>query len=135
MRTHDGEVRDFIETRLKEVAERTAAVFGATATVEHVRVVPATVNDPAHTPHAVAAAAAVVGEKAVNDDAPQIMGGEDFSYMLQARPGAFIMIGQGDTASVHHPAYDFNDEIIPGHELLGEARREPHAGVRVGLQT
>ena len=62
---------------------------------------------------AVAAAAAVVGDRAVNDDAPQIMGGEDFSYMLQARPGAFIMIGQGDTASVHHPAYDFNDEIIP----------------------
>ncbi len=113
MRTHDGEVRDFIETRLREVAEKTAAVFGATATVEHVRVVPATVNDPAYTPHAVAAAAAVVGDRAVNDDAPQIMGGEDFSYMLQARPGAFIMIGQGDTASVHHPAYDFNDEIIP----------------------
>jgi amidohydrolase len=113
VRTHDAAVRDLIEVRLKEVAEKTAAVFGATATVHHERVVPATVNDPAHTPHAVAAAAAVVGEKAVNDDAPQIMGGEDFSYMLQARPGAFIFIGQGDTASVHHPAYDFNDEIIP----------------------
>ena len=55
----------------------------------------------------------MVGADAVDRDATPVMGGEDFSYMLNARPGAFIFIGQGDTASVHHPAYDFNDEIIP----------------------
>ena len=57
------------------------------------------------------------------------MGGEDFSYMLEARPGAFIFIGNGDTAGLHHPAYDFNDEAIPiGVLLLGEDRRDGHAG-------
>ncbi len=113
VRTHDAGVRDFIEQRLTEVAERTAAVFGATARVIYERVVPVTVNHEVQTPFAADAAAAVVGDAAVNRDTTPIMGGEDFSYMLEARPGAFIFIGQGDTANVHHPAYDFNDEIIP----------------------
>jgi amidohydrolase len=113
VRTHDAGVRDFIEQRLTEVAERTAAVFGATARVVYERVVPVTVNHEVQTPFAADAAAAVVGDAAVNRDTTPIMGGEDFSYMLEARPGAFIFIGQGDTANVHHPAYDFNDEIIP----------------------
>jgi hippurate hydrolase len=113
VRTHDAGVRDFVEQRLTELAERTAAVFGATARVVYERVVPVTVNHEEQTPVAADAAAAVVGDAAVNRDTTPIMGGEDFSYMLEARPGAFIFIGQGDTANVHHPAYDFNDEIIP----------------------
>jgi hippurate hydrolase len=113
VRTHDGAVRDFIERQLQHVAATVAAAHGAKATVIHERVVPVTVNDPAHTPFAADAAALVVGPDAVNRDTVPIMGGEDFSYMLEARPGAFIFIGQGDTAPVHHPAYDFNDEIIP----------------------
>jgi amidohydrolase len=113
VRTLSAEVRDFVERRLKDVVEKTAALFGATATLSYERVVPVTVNDEAHTPYAGDAAAAVVGEEAVNRNTSQIMGGEDFSYMLNARPGAFIFIGQGNTANVHHPAYDFNDEIIP----------------------
>ena len=55
----------------------------------------------------------VSGPAAVNDDMVPTMGGEDFSYMLQARPGAFIFIGNGDTAGLHHPAYNFNDDAIP----------------------
>ncbi|QCK84837.1 amidohydrolase [Phreatobacter aquaticus] len=113
VRTLDAEVRDYVEQRLKAVAEGTAALFGAKATVHYERVVAVTVNDPAHTPYAADAAASVVGDTAVNRESVPVMGGEDFSYMLQARPGAFIFIGQGNTASVHHPAYDFNDEIIP----------------------
>jgi len=113
VRTHDASVRDFVEQRLTELAERTAAVFGATARVVYERVVPVTVNHEVQTPFAADAAAAVVGDAAVNRATTPIMGGEDFAYMLEARPGAFIFIGQGDTANVHHPAYDFNDEIIP----------------------
>ena len=59
------------------------------------------------------AAAAVVGETGVEREVTPVMGGEDFSFMLEARPGAFIFIGQGESAGLHHPAYDFNDEIIP----------------------
>jgi hippurate hydrolase len=55
----------------------------------------------------------VVGDRNVDDEVLPVLGGEDFSYMLEARPGAFIFIGNGDTAGVHHPAYDFNDEAIP----------------------
>ena len=55
----------------------------------------------------------MVGEAAVIDDVAPIMAGEDFSYMLEARPGAFIFVGNGDTAMLHHPAYDFNDDAIP----------------------
>ena len=113
VRTLSAEVRAFVEKRLREVVEGTAALFGAKATLAYEHVVPVTVNDEAKTPFAVEAAAAVVGADAVDRDATPVMGGEDFSYMLNARPGAFIFIGQGDTASVHHPAYDFNDEIIP----------------------
>ncbi|QCI64479.1 M20 aminoacylase family protein [Phreatobacter stygius] len=113
VRTLSPEVRDFVEKRLKEVVEGTAALFGAKASLTYERIVPVTVNNEAHTPFAADAAAAVVGETSVNRDAIPVMGGEDFSYMLNARPGAFIFIGQGDTANVHHPAYDFNDEIIP----------------------
>jgi hippurate hydrolase len=113
VRTLEAGVRSFVEERLREVVEKTAAVFGATATLHYEHVVPVTVNHEEHTPYAADAAAAVVGDSAVNRNMTSIMGGEDFSYMLEARPGAFIMIGQGDTANVHHPAYDFNDEIIP----------------------
>ena len=54
-----------------------------------------------------------MGDRNVDDAVPPVLGGEDFSYMLEARPGAFIFIGNGNTAGVHHPAYDFNDEAIP----------------------
>jgi hippurate hydrolase len=71
---------------------------------------PATVNHEAETKFAAEAAATVSGEC---DFAPLVMGGEDFSYMLEERPGAYILMGNGDGASVHHPEYNFNDEAIP----------------------
>ena len=68
----------------------------------------------------------------VDANTPPLMGGEDFSFMLEARPGAFIFIGNGDSAGLHHPAYDFNDDVIPvGVVVLGAARRDRDAGLRL----
>ncbi|NTE88134.1 M20 aminoacylase family protein [Agrobacterium rubi] len=113
VRTLLPETRDFAQKRLTEVAQATAQVHGATAEVIYHRGYPVTFNHENETDFAVGVASAVVGANAVNTDAPPHMGAEDFSYMLEARPGAFIFIGNGDTAGLHNAAYDFNDEIIP----------------------
>ncbi len=113
VRTLDAGVRDLTEARLKTIAETTAKMFGATAEVKYERGYPPTVNHPRETVLAADIARSVSGAGNVNDNAPPVMGAEDFSYMLEARPGAMINIGNGDTAGLHHPAYDFNDEIIP----------------------
>jgi amidohydrolase len=113
VRTLNPAIRDLMETRLKEVVEGTAALFGAKATLHYHRDYPVTVNHPAETEFATAIARQVVGHDNVIPNTPPVLGGEDFSFMLEARPGAFIFIGQGNTAGVHHPAYDFNDEIAP----------------------
>ncbi|MEL6207770.1 MAG: M20/M25/M40 family metallo-hydrolase, partial [Pseudomonadota bacterium] len=97
-------------TRLSEIATGTATAFGGAAEVRYVRNYPVTVNDPDYTEFARDAAAAVAGHCA---HAPVTMGGEDFSFMLEERPGAYILVGNGDTARVHNPSYDFNDEAIP----------------------
>jgi metal-dependent amidase/aminoacylase/carboxypeptidase family protein len=72
-----------------------------------------TKNHELQTEFAASVAGAVVGTERVDSNTPPLMGGEDFSFMLEARPGAFIFIGNGDTANLHHPGYDFNDEVIP----------------------
>ena len=90
-----------------------AAAYGATIDVDYDANYPVTVNHPEETAFAGDVAAAIAGEPKVHRAIPPVMGGEDFSYMLEARPGAFIFIGNGDTANLHHPAYDFNDEVIP----------------------
>ena len=113
VRTLLPETRDFAQKRLTEVAQATAQVHGATAEVIYHRGYPVTFNHENETDFAVRVASAVVGANAVNTDAPPHMGAEDFSYMLEARPGAFIFIGNGDTAGLHNAAYDFNDEVIP----------------------
>ncbi|MBL8568052.1 MAG: amidohydrolase [Phreatobacter sp.] len=113
VRTLTPEMRDFVEARLHAIVEGTAAVFGGTAKLVYHRDYPVTKNHADNAVFAGDAAAAVVGENAINRDTVPVMGGEDFSFMLEARPGAFIFIGQGDGPNVHHPAYDFNDEIIP----------------------
>ncbi|MGH8734048.1 MAG: M20/M25/M40 family metallo-hydrolase, partial [Burkholderiales bacterium] len=74
---------------------------------------PPTVNDEERVRFALDVAAGVCGDHAVSDKVRPSMGAEDFSYMLEARPGAFIFVGNGDSAGLHHPAYDFNDEAIP----------------------
>jgi hippurate hydrolase len=111
VRTHDPAVQDMIEANMRRIVEMTAAAYGATATLSYNRNYPVTVNAETETEHAVEAARAVAGD--CDTDAPLVMGGEDFSFMLNARPGAYILIGNGDTAMVHHPEYDFNDEAIP----------------------
>ena len=110
VRTLDAGVRDLAERRLGEIARATAEAYGAEAEVIYERGYPVMVNTDEHTEFAVEVARAVSGECA---ESPLVMGGEDFAYMLQARPGAYILVGNGDTAPVHHPAYDFNDEAIP----------------------
>jgi hippurate hydrolase len=107
------EVRDTLENRLREIVEGTAKAYGARATLTYGRNYPVTRNHERETEFAAAVATGVVGSKAVDANTPPLMGGEDFSFMLEARPGAFIFIGNGESAGLHHPAYDFNDEVIP----------------------
>lgn len=107
------ETRDMVEARLGEMCETVGKAFGARAKLRYQRLYPCTVNDAAETAFAAGVAGEVAGADNVDSDAPPIMGGEDFSFMLRARPGAFIFLGNGETAGVHHPRYDFNDEAIP----------------------
>ncbi len=112
-RTLTPENRDTAEAAIARVAENTAAAFGATAKLDYERGYPVTFNHAEQTEFATGIAREISGEQAVIDNVDPVMGGEDFSYMLEARPGAFIFVGNGDTAMLHHPDYDFNDEAIP----------------------
>ncbi|WP_102223449.1 M20 aminoacylase family protein [Acidimangrovimonas sediminis] len=111
VRTLDPKVRDQARTRITEIIEGTAATFGATAEVNYMNGYPVTMNAEENTAFALAAAEAVSGK--VDTSMNPMMGAEDFSYMLESRPGAYIWLGNGDTAMVHHPAYNFDDEAIP----------------------
>ena len=113
VRTLMPEVRDLAETRIRQIAESLTSAYGAKARVSYSRNYPVTVNHREETVHALNAAASIAGESQVSGELDPMMGGEDFSYMLLARPGAFIFIGNGDTAGLHNPGYDFNDEAIP----------------------
>jgi hippurate hydrolase len=112
-RSLNPEVRDLLERRLREVIEGTARLYGAKVTFTYKRDYPVTRNHPRQTELATEVAADVVGRERVEANAVPVMGAEDFSFMLEARPGAFIFVGNGDSAGLHHPAYDFNDEVIP----------------------
>jgi amidohydrolase len=107
------EVRDLLESRLHEVVEGTARLYGATAKLTYKRDYPVTRNHERQAAFAASVAAEVVGRERVDDQVAPVMGAEDFSFMLEARPGAFIFVGNGDSAGLHHPSYDFNDEVIP----------------------
>ncbi len=113
VRTLDEDVRDLIEKRMGEFVPQSGSAFGVKAKITYQRGYPVMSNHPKQTIFAGDVAAQIVGEEKVVRDVPPIMGGEDFSYMLNSRPGAFIAIGQGDTAGLHEDTYDFNDEIIP----------------------
>jgi hippurate hydrolase len=110
VRTLQAATRDMAERRLGEIARGIAATFGGTADVVYTRGYPVMVNHDEPTEFAAEVARAVSGDCA---EAPLVMGGEDFAFMLEERPGAYILVGNGDTAMVHHPAYDFNDAAIP----------------------
>ena len=113
VRTMDKEIRALAEKRIKELTEHTAAAYGATAAIKYRKGYPVMVNAPEQTKFAAEVAAEVAGAENVTTEAPAIMGGEDFAFMLEERPGAYILVGNGDTAMVHHPKYDFNDDAIP----------------------
>ncbi len=110
VRTMSPELRKLGQERLTAIAETTAQAYGATAKVNYIKGYPVMVNAEAETDFAAEVARAVSGDCA---EAPLVMGGEDFAYMLEERPGAYILVGNGNTASVHHPEYDFSDEAIP----------------------
>jgi len=113
IRTLDEDVRDMAGVRIIEIVNATAAAYGCTAEIHYERGYPVTVNHEANAEIAAEVAGAVVGEGRVHYGRPPRMGAEDFSYMLRARPGAFVNVGNGDSAKVHHPEYNFNDEAIP----------------------
>jgi hippurate hydrolase len=111
VRTLTPEVRDLVEKRVREVVAGVAQQTGARINLVYERGYPVTVNHPEQTDIATRIASDVAGAANVHA-VPPMMGAEDFAYMLEARPGAFIFVGNGDSAGLHHPAYNFNDEAI-----------------------
>jgi amidohydrolase len=111
IRTLTEEVRSLVEKRVREVVAGVAQMTGARIDLVYERGYPVTVNHPAQTEVATRVAREIGGENAVGETAP-MMGAEDFAYMLEARPGAFIFCGNGNSAGLHHPAYNFNDDAI-----------------------
>jgi hippurate hydrolase len=131
VRTFDSAVQDKLEATLREWAELTAKAAGCSASVDYARIYPATVNDPACAQHALDAAVALFG-RAVRAESPAATA-EDFAFMLQQVPGAYIWVGSrnGESSpSLHHPSFDFNDEALPaGAALLASlAERRLAAG-------
>jgi hippurate hydrolase len=114
-RTLSDEVAGIIATELKRICEGVAAAHNMTVVLKpsDTTPYPTTVNHPKETDIAVEAMRAVAGAEGVLDNIKPVMGSEDFSFMLKRVPGCYIFMGNGDTAPVHHPAYDFNDEAIP----------------------
>lgn len=112
VRTLREEVRGLIAEKLDEMVNQVAAGFGATATLDYIRMYPVTVNHARETDLAADAAAAVAGDDKVTRDMTAVLGGEDFSFMLEEVPGAMIYVGNGPSAGLHHPEYDFNDDVI-----------------------
>lgn len=110
VRTLSHETRMMARQRVIEISEGMAATFGGSAQVDFPEGYPVLINTPDETAYAAEIAAEVAGDCALS---PVVMGGEDFSYMLQERPGCYIRLGNGDSAGLHHPEYDFNDDIIP----------------------
>ncbi|KFL30745.1 amidohydrolase [Devosia riboflavina] len=113
VRTLDGDVQDFIEARLGEIVPQFAQSFGASAEIRYARGYPVTVNSAREADFAADVASEVAGAERVDRNTPPSMGGEDFSFMLNERPGAYIFLGNGNSSELHTDTYDFNDEAIP----------------------
>lgn len=111
VRSFDPDLRRLAEDRLKTIVEQTAAAYGGKAWVDWMRGYPALINSETETAYAAEAARKVAGT--VDDMSAPTLGGEDFAYMLEVCPGAYIHMGNGDSAECHHPEYDFDDEAIP----------------------
>lgn len=113
VRTLAKETRDVAEERIRAICDGIGKATGTAIILDYKRGYPVTINSVAETDFAVRVAQHVAGTDNVVTDLAPLMGAEDFSFMLEERPGAYIMVGNGDTAGVHHPAYDFNDQAIP----------------------
>jgi hippurate hydrolase len=124
VRTFSPEIQALVERRLNEVCSGVAMGLGATAHVKYERIYPATINSPDEARFAASVAQGLVGEEHVDSEMDPSMGAEDFSFMLQVKPGAYLRLGQGGEGScfLHNSRYDFNDEVLP----LGAAL---HAGL------
>jgi hippurate hydrolase len=107
------EVQDLIEKRMHEIIEGTAKLYGARAKLNYKRSYPVLKNHAKQTDFAASVASQIAGTDKVNTSLAPVMGAEDFSFMLNERPGAFIFVGNGDSAGLHHPLYNFNDDVIP----------------------
>ncbi|GAA2878956.1 hippurate hydrolase [Aminobacter niigataensis] len=112
IRTIDARTRKAVEQRFRDIVANTARLFEAQAEIDWRPGYPVTVNDPEMTKAAISVASDVAGADKVNGNCQCTMGAEDFSYMLEKRPGAIIWLGNGDSAGLHNPAYDFNDDAI-----------------------
>lgn len=111
VRTLSPAVRDMAEQRMGEICAGVAATYGGTINLDYQRNYPVMVNSEEQTAFAASVAESVTGKPTREE--PQVMGGEDFAFMLEERPGAYIVVGNGDSADVHHPKYNFNDEASP----------------------
>ncbi|MGJ8545371.1 MAG: M20 aminoacylase family protein [Sulfitobacter sp.] len=113
IRTFDPDTRNLIQKRFYEIVEGQAASFGLQSHIDYDIGYPATVNDPEKAAFAATVARDVSGDAAVNAEFPKVAGAEDFAYMLEERPGAYLFLGAGEGAGLHHPKFNFNDEIAP----------------------
>lgn len=113
VRTLSKEVQATTVRRIEEIMAGQAAAFGVTAKLDYIYGYPPTINHPEQASFAAEVASEIAGEARVDASTPPIMGAEDFAYMLEARPGAYITLGQGKSAMCHHPMYNFNDDIAP----------------------
>ncbi|RLQ87869.1 M20 aminoacylase family protein [Notoacmeibacter ruber] len=113
VRTLSPRIREETEAAIRRVVDGISAAYGVQATFQYRRGYPVTVNDADAVMVAATAAQRVAGNENVFTDHPPLMGAEDFAYMLEARPGAYIFVGNGDSAGLHSPNYDFNDDAIP----------------------
>jgi amidohydrolase len=107
------QVGELLHKRIDEVVQGTARLYGASAKITYTNGYPVVVNHERQTAFAADIAREIAGKDKVDTDVAPVMGAEDFAFMLAERPGAFIFVGNGDSAGLHHPAYDFNDEVIP----------------------
>lgn len=113
VRTYSKDVREMVFKRMQEIVDGQAASFGIKAELKLDLGYPPTINDAVKAQFAAGVAREIAGDSAVEDNDVPVMGAEDFSFMLEERPGAYVRLGQGDTPGLHHPQYNFDDEIAP----------------------
>jgi hippurate hydrolase len=113
IRTFDKDVQATVRRRMEEIVAGQAASYGVEAALDYEVGYPATVNEPAATDFAVSVAGEVAGAENVDGAFPKVAGSEDFAYMLEERPGAYLFLGAGEGAGLHHPKFNFNDEVAP----------------------